>query len=163
MKPLQGKIAGSRLAIHFRTQVQGASLDSQAERVGKAFARAGRCRVDAQVRRDRDVLEERSLAARIHAKLGRKNDVVRLWNGGSLNVIYTVAHDGQSGLLQVVNYAAYDRGAAVSAWVLSPYQSARIYTLDHPRAMPIDLHPASGGIGIYLPPFPVYAAPELIK
>jgi hypothetical protein len=103
------------------------------------------------------------LATRIHAKLGRKNDVVRLWNGGSLNVIYTVAHDGHSGLLQIVNYAAHEPGEAVTAWVGSAYQSARIHTLDHPRATPIDLHAASGGVEIYLPSFPVYAAIELIK
>jgi len=103
------------------------------------------------------------LATRIHAKLGRKNDVVRLWNGGSLNLIYTVANDGQSGLLQAVNYAAHEPGEAVSVWVLSQYRSARIYTLDRPQATPIDLHPASGGVEIYLPPFPVYAAIELIK
>lgn len=103
------------------------------------------------------------LATRIHTKLGRKNDIVRLWNGGSLNVVYTVALDGRSGLLQIVNYAAHEPGEAVSAWVLSAYRSARIYTLDHPQAAPLELHAAGGGVELYLPPFPVYAAIELIK
>ncbi len=103
------------------------------------------------------------LATRIHDKLGRKNDLVRLWNGGSLNTNLTIAPDGRSALLQLLNYAARDPGEAITAWAIGTYRSARIYTLDHPQATPIDLHPATGGVEIYLPQFPVYAAIELIK
>jgi hypothetical protein len=101
------------------------------------------------------------LAFQTHEKLGRRNDLFRLWNGGSLNAYYTVAAEGGSGLLQLINYAAHVPGQAVTAGVMTLYRSARIYALEQTDGAPIELHRVRDGVEIYLPPFSVYAAIEL--
>lgn len=103
------------------------------------------------------------LASEAREKLGRQNDIVRLWNGTSLNFYYTASADNRSGLLQLLNYTAHRPGQDVTVAVLSPWRSARIYTLENPAPAPIELHRANTGVEIYLPPFSVYAAVELIK
>lgn len=103
------------------------------------------------------------LSNQIRDKLGRRSDVVRLWNGNSLYYFYTAAPDGRSDLLQFINYAAREPGDAVTAGVTSTYSAARIYTLDKPNGAPIALRKAREGVEIDLPPFAVYAAIELIK
>jgi len=101
------------------------------------------------------------LAVQTNEKLGRRNDLFRLWNGGSLNAYYTVSAEGGSALLQLINYAAHVPGQAVTAGVMTSYRSARIFTLEHPQGAPIELHRVHDGVEIYLPPFSVYAAIEL--
>lgn len=101
------------------------------------------------------------LAMHTREKLGRRNDLFRLWNGGSMNAHYTISSEGSPALLQLINYAARVPGEAVTAGLMESYRSARIYTLEQPAGAPIDLHRVRGGVEIYLPPFPVYAAIEL--
>jgi len=103
------------------------------------------------------------LASETQAKLGRKNDLIRLWNGGSLNAHYTISPDGSSGLLHLINYAAHFPGQSVTAGIMAPYSAARIYTLEHPESVTAGLHPVHEGVEIYLPPFAVYAAIELTR
>jgi hypothetical protein len=103
------------------------------------------------------------LATETHGKLGRRNDLFRLWNGRSLNGYYTASPDGQSSLLQLINYAATVPGEAVTAGIMDAYHSARIYTLNHPDGSPIELHHVPAGVEVHLPPFPVYAAIELVR
>jgi len=103
------------------------------------------------------------LATRTHEKLGRRNDVFRLWNGGSLNAHFTVSPKGGAALLQLINYAARAPGQAVTAGVMSKYGSARIITLEHPQGQTIELHHVRDGVEIYAPRFSVYAAIELMR
>jgi hypothetical protein len=103
------------------------------------------------------------LASETHARLGRKNDLILLWIGGSLIAHYTTSPDGNSGLLHLINYATRPPGQSVTAAVMAPYSSARIYTLEHPEPIAADLHPVREGVEIYLPPFAVYAAIELTR
>jgi hypothetical protein len=103
------------------------------------------------------------LATEVHGKLGPRNDLFRLWNGLSLNVFFTASPDGQSSLLQLINYAATVPGQAVTAGIMGAYRSARIYTLDRPGGSPIELHRSRDAVELYLPPFPVYAAIELVR
>ena len=103
------------------------------------------------------------LATRMQEKLGRKNDLYRLWNGTSLNAYYAASPDGGKALLQLLNYAAHVPGEAVTAGLTTTYRSARIYTLENPQGAAIDLHSVREGVEIYLPPFAVYAAIELTR
>jgi len=99
----------------------------------------------------------------IRDKLGRRNDLVRLWNGSSINPYYAAAPNGGLDLLQLINYAARRSDEAVTAGVMSNYRSARIYTLENPVGAPIALRSARSGVEMDLPPFAIYAAIELIK
>jgi hypothetical protein len=109
---------------------------------------------------DKDASE---LATEVHGKLGRRNDFFRLWNGSSLNGYLTTSADGRSVLLQLINYAATVPGQAVTAGIMGTYRSARIYTLDRPDGSPIGLRRVRDGGKVYLPPFPVYGAIELMR
>jgi hypothetical protein len=101
------------------------------------------------------------LATEMRDKLGRRNDVVRLWNGSSIIAYYASGPESGRDLLQLVNYAARQPGEAVTAAVMSSYKSARIYTLETPEGAEIRLRPVRSGVEIDLPPFAVYAAIEL--
>ena len=100
------------------------------------------------------------LALDLHNALGRRNDLVRIWNGGSLNVYYTASPDGRTALLQLLNYAARVPGQDVTAGVAITYRSARIYTLEEPAGKPIALQKVRDGLELNLPRFVVCAAIE---
>jgi len=102
-------------------------------------------------------------ANEIRDKLGRRHDVVRLWNGATINAYYAAAPNGGPDLLQLINYAARKSDEAVTAGVMSNYRSARIYTLENSHGAPITLRRARSGVEMDLPPFAIYAAIELIR
>lgn len=93
-----------------------------------------------------------------HLMLGRKHDVIRLWNAGSMNVQYTRA--GSSGRVQLVNFAARGFGHPVSLWVAQPYRAAALHTLDAAGPRSLEPLPKSGGVEVYLPSFPLYGSIE---
>lgn len=103
------------------------------------------------------------LAMKTRDKVGRRNDLFRLWNGGSIYVHYKVSSDARTGLVHLVNYAARVPGEAVTLGVTDSYRLGKIYTLAQPDGAPVPLHRVQHGVEIYLPPSPVYAAIELRK
>jgi len=103
------------------------------------------------------------LATETHAKLGRRNDVFRLWNGSSLIGYPCAPADGSSLLLQLINYSATLPGESITAGVPGPFRSARIFMLDRPAGASIELHRTRDSVEVYLPPFAVYAAIEFVR
>lgn len=100
------------------------------------------------------------VAVQTHLALSRRNDLLRLWNDGSMNVYYTASPDGREHLVQLINYAATNSSDAVTLGLARTYKSAVLVTLDDaPKDLPI--RPVRAGIEIQLPPFPVYAAISL--
>jgi hypothetical protein len=104
-----------------------------------------------------------TVANEIAGKLGRRNDLVRLWNGASLIPYYASSPKGGADLLQLINYSARRPDQPITAGVMATYRAARIYTLERPEGAPIELHRARSGVEIYVPPFAVYAGIELTR
>jgi hypothetical protein len=99
-------------------------------------------------------------AVETHMRMGRRNDLLRLWNDGSMNAFYTASPDGREHLVQLINYSAASPSDAVTLGLARSYKSATLYTLDD-EPKEITIRPVRAGIEIQLPPFPVYAAISL--
>jgi hypothetical protein len=102
-----------------------------------------------------------SLAVDTHLLLGRKHDLIRMWNPGSLNTFYKTSADGSAGVVHLVNYAF--RGAAneVTVGLSEKYSSVTMHTFE--ASTPLKPVLAGPGIEIQIPPLTVYAALELKK
>ncbi|MGH9627982.1 MAG: hypothetical protein ACRD7E_06530, partial [Bryobacteraceae bacterium] len=99
------------------------------------------------------------LATDAHRLLGRRHDVVRMWNAGATNFRYTTGRDG-AGLVQVINYAARPAGHPMSLYVARPYRSAKVTGLPGGHTQMLHVEPKADGVEVSLPPFAVYAAIE---
>jgi len=98
----------------------------------------------------------------VHLLLGHEHDLLRLWNGGSLNVYYTSSPAaGRSGLLQLVNYTTRRAAHPVTVGLAQPYKKARFWDLGADSPRPLEIQAAARGIELPLPEFSVYAAIEL--
>ena len=102
-----------------------------------------------------------SLAVDTHLMLGRKHDVIRMWNPGSVNTYYKRSADGASGIVHLINYAF--RGAAheVTVGLTEKYAAVTMHTFDGSTQLKPVL--AGPGIELRIPPLAVYAALELKK
>lgn len=102
-----------------------------------------------------------SLAVDTHMLLGRKHDVIRMWNPGSLNTYYKQSGDRSSGVVHLINYAF--RGAAneVTVGLTEKYTTVTMHIFD--GSTPLKPVLAGPGIEIQIPPLAVYAALELKK
>ena len=88
----------------------------------------------------------------------RRYDVMRLWNGGSLNPHYTQSADGKRAVIQLVNYTARST-SNVTLGLDKKFQKARLHTFEDVRELKIEA--AGTGVEIPLPPVGVYAAIEV--
>jgi hypothetical protein len=92
--------------------------------------------------------------------LSHRNDVVRLFNTGTLNCFYS--GDGRRSVFQVVNYATRVSGHPVTVAFKRGYRAARIRTLEAPAPASVGPLPTlEGGVEIHLPEFRLYAGIEL--
>jgi len=103
------------------------------------------------------------VAADAHLLLSRRNDLLRLWNAGSMNAHYTVAPDGKRALVQLINYSGRPAGHPVTLGLTEPYRTARFWGLGVATPAPLKPVAAARGIELPLPDFGVYAAVELEK
>ena len=88
-----------------------------------------------------------------------RSDVLRLWNGGSLNSHYVAEAGGARGVVHLINYAGNRASHDVSLWLARPWKRAVLTTFD--GQAPLKTSASNGGIEIPLPPLGVYAAIEL--
>lgn len=100
------------------------------------------------------------LASDIHLLLSRREDLVRLWNAGTLYSYYREADDGTRATVDLVNYAGRVSNDEATLQIRAPYVAARWIS---PGAPPknIDVRHVSSGIEVDLPKFPVCARVEL--
>lgn len=95
-----------------------------------------------------------------HQQMGRRHDLMRLWNDGSMNAYYSAAQDDREHLVQLINYSAAEASDAITLGLARSYQSAVLTTLDG-EPKPLAVHAVRAGVELQLPPFPVYAAISL--
>lgn len=102
------------------------------------------------------------LVADTRILVGRRTDVVRLFNTGSMNVLYARSNDGSSGIVQMINYARWRSNDQVSIATADPYSSAKVVSLEHPapEMAKITARPERFS-EIPVRPFEVYSAVEL--
>ena len=104
-----------------------------------------------------------AIAAETHLKLGRKHDLLRLWNAGSMNLHYTESPDGAKRLIHLINYSTRAPASEVTLGLATAFKRARMHTFQYAKDLkPVIPAPAEGsGIELVLPPFSVFAAIEV--
>ncbi|MCW5977216.1 MAG: hypothetical protein KIT09_04025 [Bryobacteraceae bacterium] len=99
------------------------------------------------------------LAAEAHLLLSHREDVVRIWNGGTMDSYYAASRDGKKAVVHLVSYSRRGRLDTVTLGLPRPYASAGFYTLESAaRVKPVK---SRLGTEVPLPPFETYAAIEL--
>ncbi len=99
------------------------------------------------------------LAGEVHLLLSRREDVLRIWNGGSMNSYYLASPDGKRGVVHLVNYSDRQRLEAVTLGFPKEYRSARVYSIKATEA--VEAVKRRLGTEVPLPPFSLYAAVEV--
>lgn len=107
-----------------------------------------------------DEIDPFNLAGDAHILLGRRYDLIRVWNPGAANSHYTAPPDGKSGLLQILSYT---RRAAdtMSVLINQPWRSARFWTIGAEQPQTVNLARNADGVEANVPPFTVFGAFEL--
>jgi hypothetical protein len=93
--------------------------------------------------------------------MSHRHDPVRFWNAGSLGSYYMSAADGRRAVLHLFNFSMRRREDPVSVWFARPYRTAQWWRIDASKPETLKPVTQSGGVELYLPPVPVYAAIEL--
>ena len=142
---------GNLLLLPYGSKVDGTAAEEHGHKVYKTGK--GRIAVALEAWTDPYML-----AHQTHLLLSRRYDVMRLWNGGSLNPHYTQSVDGKRAVIQLVNYTARTT-SNVTLGLDKKFQKARLYTFEDVRELKIEA--ARTGVEIPLPPVGVYAAIEV--
>lgn len=99
------------------------------------------------------------LAGDVHLLMSRRYDVVRIWNGGTMNAHYAATPGSNHGVVHLVSYS-HRRGLnAVTLGFAEPYTEAEVFTLD--GTTKVEAVKRRLGVEVPLPPFSTYAAIEL--
>ncbi len=102
------------------------------------------------------------LAAEVRILIGRRSDVLRVFNAGSMSAIYSRSNDGDKGVVHLLNYTLRAAGHPVSVAPVDSYARAEVVSLDA-SVEPEKMAATSKTFGeIPVPPFEVYSAVELI-
>lgn len=98
------------------------------------------------------------LVAEVQLLLSNRENVVQVWNGGSMNSHLLASPKNDRAVVHLIHYSS-GRTQPVTLGFSKPYRSAHIYTLDSEKVV----RPVRGEIGIEVPvgEFSAYAAVEL--
>ena len=99
------------------------------------------------------------LAADVHLLLSHREDVVRIWNGGTMDCYYVSSDDGKRAVVHLVSYSQQGNLEAVTLGVDKPFASGEFLTFQESSIV----KPVKRKLGseVPLPPFQTYAAIEL--
>lgn len=100
------------------------------------------------------------LAADVHSLVKRRNDPVRLFNGGSLWEHFSAAADGSRALLQLVSFASRPN-SSVSVALARSWRSAAMHGIGSVNPTTLTPVKVEDRMELHLPPFSYYAALEL--
>jgi len=98
------------------------------------------------------------LVAEVQLLIGNRENVVQVWNGGSMNSHLLASPNNDRAVAHLIHYSS-GLSQPVTLGFSKPYRSARVYTLNSEKVV----RPVRGGIGIEVPvgEFSAYAAVEL--
>jgi len=94
-----------------------------------------------------------------HLLLSRRNDLVRLYNPGSVNCHSSIDPAHQRRLVQVLNYSVKPADS-VTLWVNDDVKSARLWRAGATEALALPGVEAAPGMDFRLPPLSLYCALE---
>ena len=102
------------------------------------------------------------VAADAQILLSHSNDLMKLYNLGSSGCSqYTASPDGETELLQLMNYSSRRRGDLITVWTQRNYTKAQLWTIEQARPVPLrQMAAENGGIEFQLPSMPSYGALE---
>jgi hypothetical protein len=96
-----------------------------------------------------------------HMLLGRREDIVRIWNPGAANSFYAgPAAGSRSAVLGVLGYTRRPV-TDMSIFLSNPWRSARFWTFGSQQAQTVDPAKRPDGVELNIPPFTVFFALEL--
>jgi hypothetical protein len=101
------------------------------------------------------------LAAQVHLLLGRRNDLVRIWNGPALGVYLRESAEARNALVGLLDYSGRGQSDAVSLWLKNDKSAARLWTLQCKGSVLIHGDSTQEGTEFHLPRFSLYAALEV--
>jgi hypothetical protein len=102
------------------------------------------------------------LASEVRILVGRRTDVLRLYNGGLLGVHYARSKDGGQGVVHLINYSRRPSAETASIAPSDSCRSARIVSLDGRTLKTLQIVSRGKSFSeIAIPPVSVYAAVEL--
>jgi hypothetical protein len=131
--------------------VQGAHGRFQVYTMG-----SGRIAVSTQ-----DQMDPFVCAGDAHILLGRRQDLIRIWNPGASSSYYASPAAGRgNALLQLLSYTRRPV-SDMSVQLAHPWRSARFWTLGAQQAQAVDLIKKPAGVEVHIPPFAVFCALEL--
>lgn len=93
--------------------------------------------------------------------MSRRYDPARLYNSGATGVHYSVARDGRTELLQLVNFTGRSSSTPLTVGVARAYRSALLHVLENAGPQALQPIQREHGVEYQLPPFSTYAAIEL--
>ncbi|MFB3778544.1 MAG: hypothetical protein ACE141_13080 [Bryobacteraceae bacterium] len=96
----------------------------------------------------------------VHMLLGRRQDLIRVWNPGAANSYYTAPAGGRGALLQMLSYTRH-QVSDMSVYFAHPWRGGRFYTIDSPQARSVEAVKRLDGVEMHIPPFTVFFAMEL--
>ena len=108
-----------------------------------------------------DQIDPYVCAGDAHFLLGRRQDLVRIWNPGASNSYYAGPVAGRgSAILEVVSYTRRPV-SDMSVYLSNPWRNARFLTLHSQQAQAVGPVKRPDGIEVHIPPFAVFCALEL--
>jgi hypothetical protein len=149
---------GGLLIVPSNWKITEGPLSSESLQDGYQMHRLGQGRIAVAKQEWQDPYE---VATEAHLMLSHSNDLIRLWNAGGTNSIYTAATDGSRSLVQIVNYSLGGENDSISLWLKDAYRSARFWSLGSNQPTSLRIVTEFGEAELHLPAFPVYAAVEV--
>ncbi|MBL8231445.1 MAG: hypothetical protein JNL98_23320 [Bryobacterales bacterium] len=108
---------------------------------------------------DGDMADPYLVAADTQVLVSHRNDIVRMWNGGSMGVYPT--GDRRRSVVHFINYSGRAGGDPVSVWVAGDFGKATLRSFEFTGTRPLEILRRRNGVEVHLPPVAVYAALEV--
>lgn len=102
------------------------------------------------------------VAADSRILMSHRHDLVRFWNAGSMVAYYTMAPDGRRAVVHMINYSTRTSRDLLSARIAGPWRSARLWTVEKPEPVPLEVVKERNALELHLPAIPIYGAVDLV-
>jgi hypothetical protein len=102
------------------------------------------------------------VAAEARILIGRRSDVLRVFNAGSMSALYARSKDGSKGVVHMLNYTLRTASHPVAVAPVDKYQRAQVVMLDRAVEGPDVATAEKNFAEIPVPPFTVYSAIQLL-
>jgi len=100
----------------------------------------------------------------IQILMSHRQDVLRLYNGSSMNCYYTGSPQGREGVVHLLNYSRRPGGGGALLYMREPYRTARFVSPEMASAVELKwVSQENGGAELSMPQISAYGVAELAK